>query len=496
MTLPFNITNPGIYIAGLLTSAEAQFVTDLVGLTYSHGDILYVDSSNKLQTLGAGTSGQFLKTLGPGSDPVWASPAGGGDMLASTYDPNSVASDAFAMTNMNSAGWRLFYTNAAGDVTELAFGTSGYVLQSNGAAAAPSWVAAGSGDMTKAVYDPNAVAADAFNVDNHTSGTTNKVFTASEQSKLAGIEAGADVTDATNVAAAGAEMTSNKDVANGYAGLDASGKINSAQLPSLAISEFLGNFTDTTAALADAGVNASQSGDWFTVDTSGGQTYIVTTDSPTTTAHITLARTPTDTVTSVFGRTGAVTAQNNDYTWAQIDKTTSNIADITTRSHTSLTDIGTNTHAQIDAHIADTANPHGVTAAQVGALANVVEDTTPQLGGNLDINKKVVGDATKYNNGNSGTAFTIDWNNGQSQDLTLTGNVTLTFTAPTGINFARLSLRLIQDATGSRTVSFPSSVRWAGGTAPTLTTAANGIDIITFEWDGTNYDGVASLRFA
>jgi hypothetical protein len=42
------------------------------------------------------------------------------------------------------------------------------------------------------------------------------------------------------------------------------------------------------------------------------------------------------------------------YTWADIDKTISSIADITTRSHTLLTDIGTNTHAQIDSHITTT----------------------------------------------------------------------------------------------------------------------------------------------
>ena len=41
-------------------------------------------------------------------------------------------------------------------------------------------------------------------------------------------------------------------------------------------------------------------------------------------------------------------------TWANIDKTTSSIADITTRSHTALTDIGTNTHAQIDTFIGTT----------------------------------------------------------------------------------------------------------------------------------------------
>src|SRR3990167_10000585 len=69
----------------------------------------------------------------------------------------------------------------------------------------------------------------------------------------------------------------------------------------------------------------------------------------------------TDVVTSVFTRTGAVVAATNDYTWAQVDKTTSSIADITTKSHTALTDIGTNTHAQIDTHIADSGDPHGST---------------------------------------------------------------------------------------------------------------------------------------
>src|SRR3990167_7359320 len=56
-------------------------------------------------------------------------------------------------------------------------------------------------------------------------------------------------------------------------------------------------------------------------------------------------KTATGAVDSVFTRTGDVVAATNDYTWAQVNKATSSIADITTRSHTSLTDIGTNTHA-------------------------------------------------------------------------------------------------------------------------------------------------------
>ncbi|MCO5071151.1 MAG: hypothetical protein M9944_08095 [Rhizobiaceae bacterium] len=61
---------------------------------------------------------------------------------------------------------------------------------------------AGGGDMLKTTYDPNSVEADAFDVDNHVDGTTNKVFTATEKTKLSNIEAAADVTDATNVGAA------------------------------------------------------------------------------------------------------------------------------------------------------------------------------------------------------------------------------------------------------------------------------------------------------
>jgi hypothetical protein len=65
-----------------------------------------------------------------------------------------------------------------------------------------SIVSSGGGDMLAATYDPNEIEADVYDCDNHVSGTTNKVFTASEQSKLSGIEASADVTDAANVGAA------------------------------------------------------------------------------------------------------------------------------------------------------------------------------------------------------------------------------------------------------------------------------------------------------
>ncbi len=69
------------------------------------------------------------------------------------------------------------------------------------------------------------------------------------------------------------------------------------------------------------------------------------------------------------------------------------------------------------------------------------------------------------------------------------------------------TLLLKQDGSGSRTVTNwktfdqadgnESTVVWAGGSAPTLTTTANKLDIISFYWDNDNHKayGVASLNF-
>lgn len=60
-----------------------------------------------------------------------------------------------AMTGVSDhscTAYRTFYGNASGEVKELIHGSSGQVLTSNGASAAPSWQAAGGGGATGAVY--------------------------------------------------------------------------------------------------------------------------------------------------------------------------------------------------------------------------------------------------------------------------------------------------------------------------------------------------------
>jgi len=90
---------------------------------------------------------------------------------------------------------------------------------------------------------------------------------------------------------------------------------------------------------------------------------------------------------------------------------------------------------------------------------------------------------------------TIDWKLGNKFKFTFGAqNETFTFTAPT--NPCTLMLTLIQDASGSRTITWPATVKWPGGTAATLTTTANARDKVALDWDGTQYDAAISKDFS
>ena len=82
---------------------------------------------------------------------------------------------------------------------------------------------------------------------------------------------------------------------------------------------------------------------------------------------------------------------------------------------------------------------------------------------------------------------TIGWNAATQQvaGVTIAGNRTMA--APTNIPQGRfISVRVKQDGTGSRTLSWNTVFKFPGGTAPTLSTAANAVDLFIFWCDGTN----------
>lgn len=87
-----------------------------------------------------------------------------------------------------------------------------------------------------------------------------------------------------------------------------------------------------------------------------------------------------------------------------------------------------------------------------------------------------------YNdNGNSGSTKTLDLSAANTIKLTLTANCTITMPTVTGAGLCHsFTLILAQDGTGTRLVTWPASVKWAGGVAATISTLASKIDVLTF----------------
>ena len=94
-----------------------------------------------------------------------------------------------------------------------------------------------------------------------------------------------------------------------------------------------------------------------------------------------------------------------------------------------------------------------------------------------------------------GVNISWDASTNQVASVTLAGNRTLD--NPTNmVDGATYILTVKQDATGSRTLAYGTAYKWQGGTAPTLSTGVNAVDILTFICDGTNMYGVPSLDFS
>ena len=114
--------------------------------------------------------------------------------------------------------------------------------------------------------------------------------------------------------------------------------------------------------------------------------------------------------------------------------------------------------------------------------------------------------ATSYNEvyvavTSSGAATTVNCEAGNAFSHTLTENTTFTFSNPPASGTAySFSIEIIQDASASGyTVTWPTSVDWPSGAAPTLTATASAKDVFVFTTrdGGTNWYGfTAGLALA
>ena len=129
----------------------------------------------------------------------------------------------------------------------------------------------------------------------------------------------------------------------------------------------------------------------------------------------------------------------------------------------------------------------GATTANTGAFTTL--STTGNVGiGTASPGAKLAVVGTGYSPAITLTdGATLNWDTslGQVAQVTLGGN--RTFAAPTNlVNGGFYSLLIIQDGTGSRTISWNAVFDFTGGTAPTLSTTAGSKDLIAWRSDGTN----------
>ena len=104
------------------------------------------------------------------------------------------------------------------------------------------------------------------------------------------------------------------------------------------------------------------------------------------------------------------------------------------------------------------------------------------FGGQIQLNQDYI---EKPYSANSSTAITLDLTNGTVQIITLTGTATITMpTAVSGKSF----IMFLKTGSGGYSVTW-STVKWPGGTAPTITSTASRQDIYSFFSDGTNWYG-------
>lgn len=260
--------------------------------------------------------------------------------------------------------------------------------------------------------------------------------------------------------------------------------------------------------------SAANTDDYFSIDvTTEGATTISTVDADTAVAHLTLdsdgeiylnpinhvymssGSTTVDIDTSGSAGAGAsikLMSILDDGDYFKIDTGTTGITTITT-----VDDDGEGADLIL--------NIDGYVDINSASGENIILDSGGKL--QLDITDEIAFGAstagfTAQTATGDGTT-TIDWTNGNKFHFTFgSQNDVITFgTNPT--NPCNLLLLLKQDGTGSRTVNWEvtsGTIYWAGGgiedtSEPTLTTAADKTDILSFYFDGTNYYGVASLNF-
>ena len=130
----------------------------------------------------------------------------------------------------------------------------------------------------------------------------------------------------------------------------------------------------------------------------------------------------------------------------------------------------------------------------MGGVVSVVGSESPRITeniaitGNVDVTGEVLADKAYIAETTLTDGATINWDMSSQSvcKVTLAGNRTMA--APTNGSTGQFaSILVIQDGTGSRTLTWNAVYEFASDTAPTLTTTASLGDLFTFRYNGSKW---------
>lgn len=226
----------------------------------------------------------------------------------------------------------------------------------------------------------------------------------------------------------------------------------------------------------------SDGSSWYekkaTANIAGTFTSFNATSAVITTATITTLSASTGTFTSTLGVSGVSGLVDSDI---PDNATLTNITQITNRSHTNLSDIGTNAHTDIDTHIADTSDPHGASLTQTN-LTNTTGTITTLYNttGNITNLLTTTGTVTTLNSttGNitnlvttTGTITTLNSTTGNiTNQVTTTGTITTLYSTTGNITTGNITNQVTTTGTITTLNSTTGNITNLVTTTGTITT--------------------------
>ena len=462
-------------------------------------------------TMGTNTSGAALIADGTNFNPVVIS----GDATIATNGALTIADDAVSLAKMAGlARGKIIYGDASGNPAALALGSNGQILKSDGtdiswasaAGTAADDIGTGDGAVTIATSSGNitvdAQAGDSdiiFKGTDNTSDITALTLDMSDAGKAifnAGISiadggniGSASDADATAIASDGVVTMNQIPVFS--AGINVSGGSIAGTLSTAAQANITSLGTLTALTVDDVAINGkvmTMTGSTddtavFTVGTNGTLT-VETTDTAAAAENIQITADGTaelagTTVTLDSGADIVLDAAGNNVTFKS--------------AGTSILDFSnSSSDAVITASVQD---KDIIFKGDDGGSAVTPLTMDMSAAGKLLLGAGAVG-STLTDTSNSGS-ITLDFDTYQNFVLTATGNITLANPSTESVGQSGIIV-LIQDGTGSRTLSLGTDYETAGGSGLTISTAASAVDVIPYfvKASGSIQLGAPQLAFA